>query len=240
MALSDNPNEKDKKRNKNRSIVADSNYRWSDKQKLEAVNSYLALGNLALTSRILGIPEITLRVWKASDWWAQLVADIKMEERIVLSSRMKKIVDAAHTIVAQRLEHGDPVVTPKGDVVMKPVSMKDAHKVATDLLDRRKLVDSAENDTSEQGKDNTLEKLAERFADMATKSIQQKFDKQRTVEVEDAYIREMGETESGGEGSLQREGSSLETGESRQMESVPEGTLSGGSGASDSGHESQS
>lgn len=182
MALSDNPKEKEKPRRKNRAIDAGSNFRWSDKQKLEAVNSYLALGNLALTSRVLGIPEITLRVWKASEWWKLAVDDIKMQERVELSNRMKKLVEAAHTIVAQRLEHGDPVVTPKGDVVMKPVSMKDAHKVATDLLDRRKLVEGGEEAVTDENKDNKLEKLAERFAEMATKSIKKQLDAERTIE----------------------------------------------------------
>lgn len=196
MALTDNPNEKDKKRSKSRAVDAGSNFRWSDKQKMEAVTSYLAIGNLALTSRILGIPEITLRVWKASEWWKALVDDLKTQEKIELSNRMKKLVEASQNIVAQRLEHGDPVMTQKGEIVYKPVSMKDAHKVAVDLIDRKKVVDATVNEDAptDEKNDNKLELLAQRFAEIATKTIEKNFDKKRTVDVpvQEVSFRETG------------------------------------------------
>lgn len=194
MALSDNENEKTKRRTKRKPKNALGNSRYSDKQKVEAATSYLALGNLALVSRVLGIPEITLRVWKASDWWKNLVEEIKMQERIELSARMKRLVEASQTIVAQRLETGDPVFDQKtGKIVYKPVAMKDAHKVAVDLIDRRKDLEklTVENTTGEKEDDKKLEKLAERFAEMATKSIQKSIDKKRTVEAEFTDFREM-------------------------------------------------
>lgn len=189
MALTDNERTKKEKRNKNRAIDAGSNFRWSDKQKLEAVQSYLALGNLALTSRILGIPEVTLRVWKAQEWWKDVVEDLQRQEKIQLSNRMKKLVEASQNIVAQRLETGDPILNQKtGEIIYKPVSMKDAHKVSVDLIDRATILEKATRDDTPtvEGDDNKLEKLAEKFAEMATRSIQNKMDKTRTVEVEDA------------------------------------------------------
>lgn len=185
MALTDNERAKQEDRAKRRSIE-DTSKRWSDQQKMEAIQSYLALGNLALTARVLGIPEITLRVWKASDWWKDVVEDLKRQEKIVLSNRMKKLVEASHTIVAQRLESGDPILNQKtGEIIYKPVSMKDAHKVAVDLLDRQNILEKATNEDSgtPEGDDNKLEKLAERFAEMATKSIEKNFDKRRTIDV---------------------------------------------------------
>lgn len=192
MALSDNENEKKRKRSKNRSIDAGSNYRWSDKQKLEAVQSWLALGNLALTSRVLGIPEITLRVWKASEWWKSAVEEIKTQESIQLSVRMKKLVEASQNIVAQRLENGDPILNQKtGEIIMKPVSMKDAHRVAVDLIDRQKDIDKMTKDEAptEQRDDNKLEKLAEKFAEMASLSIEKKMKEKRTIDVTDVIIK---------------------------------------------------
>jgi hypothetical protein len=188
MALTDNERGKREKRNKKRAIDAGSNFRWSDAQKLEAVQSYLALGNLALTSRLLGIPEVTLRVWKAQEWWTEVVEDIRLQDTIQLSARMKKLVEASHTIVAQRLESGDPILNQKtGEIVYKPVSMKDAHKVATDLIDRsqtlQKIIDGEV--VTDASNDNKLEALAERFAEMATRSIEKQIDKRRTVDAEE-------------------------------------------------------
>lgn len=194
MALTDNERGKNEKRKKNRPVDAKTNLRWSDQQKLEAVNSYLALGNLALVSRITGIPEITLRVWKASDWWKDVVDDVQRTEKIQLSNRMKQLVEASQRIVAQRLETGDPILNQKtGQIEFKPVSMKDAHKVAVDLIDRQTVIEKAlRNDQpqSEENDNNKLEKLAEKFAEMATMSIQKNFDKKRTIEVTDAVYEE--------------------------------------------------
>lgn len=185
MALTDNEREKARKRNKPRAIDAGSNFRWSDKQKMEAVTSYLTLGNLSLTARILGIPEITLRVWKASTWWKELVDELKLQEKIELSNRMKTLVEASQSIVANRLANGDPILNQKtGEIVFKPVSMKDAHKVAVDLIDRRKEIEKATEDgpPSDQQNDDKLEKLAVRFAEIATKHVEKQFDKSRTYE----------------------------------------------------------
>ena len=190
MALSDSEREKTKKR-PNRAISADSNFRWSDKQKLEAVNSYLALGNLAMTSRILAIPEVTLRVWKASEWWKNAVEEAKLADKIVLSNRMKSLVDAAQTIVAQRLEQGDPFVNPRtGNVEFKPISLKDAHRVAVDNIDRKAAVEKITVDEApvEESNTNKLEALAEKFAAMAMKSIEKKQNKERTVDAETVEI----------------------------------------------------
>jgi hypothetical protein len=187
MALTDNAREKKSKRVKKKPMDAVGNFRYSDAQKVEAVSSWLALGNLALTSRLLGIPEITLRVWKTSEWWKNLVEEMRMQEKIVLSARMKSLVEASQTIVAQRLETGDPILNQKtGEIIYKPVSMKDAHKVAVDLIDRKKELDklTVDDGPTEARDDDKLEKLAERFAEMATKSIENNLNKRRTVDAE--------------------------------------------------------
>jgi hypothetical protein len=188
MALTDNEKEKTLKRTKAKNIVAGTNERWSDRQKLELVQTWMATGNLALSCRIQGIPEVTARQWKASTWWKTLVEEMKMQEKIELSHRMKRLVEAAHVIVAQRLETGDPVFDQKtGNIVYKPVSMKDAHKVAVDLIDRKKDVDkfTVDDEVTDQRNDDKLERLAERFAELATKTIEKKYNKERTVEVVD-------------------------------------------------------
>lgn len=175
MALSDSPREQNKKRPVRR-IDAGSNFRWSDKQKLEAVTSYLALGNLALTARLMGIPEVTLRSWKASEWWPKLVEELKLQERIELSNRMKRMIDAAHVVVEQRLTNGDPFINNKtGNIDYKPVALRDAHRVAVDLLNQRDTVErvNAPVEKRESTHEDQLKQLAEKFADFATKRIEQ-------------------------------------------------------------------
>jgi hypothetical protein len=187
--LSDSEHKKIKPPMKHRSTIkpAKGNVHWSDKQKMEAVNSYLLLGNLALTSRLLNIPEITLRVWKASVWWKELVAEAKLQEKVELSARVKKLVDASMSVVEDRLAHGDFQFDQKtGQIVRKPVNMKDAHKVAVDMQERADIIEKGEKvEQTEEHVEDKLLKLAEKFADMATKKIEQNQDRQRTVDAQD-------------------------------------------------------
>jgi hypothetical protein len=168
---------------------------WSDKQKMEAIQSYLVLGNLALTSRILNIPDCTLKVWKRSEWWKDAVEEIRTQERIELSAKMKNIVNAGLEVVADRMANGDFQYDQKtGEVIRKPVNMKDAHKVATDLQMRQealqKATDGVSDTTSEAGVEDKLLKLADKFAEMATKKIEQKQLEQRTIDVQDVEVKE--------------------------------------------------
>jgi hypothetical protein len=172
---------------KDRSTVAETNLRWSEKQRMEAVNSYLLLGNLALTGRILNIPEVTLRVWKAQPWWKDAVTEIKASDKVQLSARIKKLVDGALTVVEDRLINGDFQFDQKtGEVIRKPVNMKDAHKVAIDMADKHEQIERSERpEQTEEHVEDKLLKLAEKFADMATKKIEQNNNAARTVDVED-------------------------------------------------------
>lgn len=191
--LSDAESKKGRKSVPSRSIAAETNRSWSDAQKLEAIQSYLVLGNLALTSRLLGIPEVTLRVWKTKDWWKDQVAELKAQEKFELSAKMKKIVNASLAVVEDRLENGDFQFDQKtGQTVRKPVNMKDAHKVAVDLQQRQEMlektaIEEVQQDSSVEDK---LLKLAEKFADMATKKIDQRVSEHRTIDVSDAIVKE--------------------------------------------------
>jgi len=172
---------------KDRSTVAETNLRWSEKQRMEAVNSYLLLGNLALTGRILNIPEVTLRVWKAQPWGKDAVTEIKASDKVQLSARIKKLVDGALTVVEDRLINGDFQFDQKsGEVIRKPVNMKDAHKVAIDMADKHEQIERSERpEQTEEHVEDKLLKLAEKFADMATKKIEQNNNASRTVNIED-------------------------------------------------------
>ena len=70
--------------------------------------------------------------------------------------------------------------------------MKDAHKVAIDFQDRQEQLEKLEvgPKINDDGIEARLLKLAEKFADMATKSLDQKIDEHRTIEMEDAVIVE--------------------------------------------------
>lgn len=190
MALTDNPRMSKKKRVV-RAADAGTNKSWGDKQKIEAVKSFLALGNLALTGRVLNIPEITLRVWKRSEWWHNMCEEIKSQEKIQLSARLAKIVDASLVAAEDRILNGDFVFDQKtSQMIRKPISLRDAHKVATDLIDKRAVIDkTADVAEKPQGADQ-LEQLAEKFAAFVNKKIENKQDERRIIEAETVEVKE--------------------------------------------------
>ena len=164
MALSDNEKSKHLAYKPRKTTAVQS--RWSDKQKIEAIQSYLLLGNLAMTGRILNIPEITLRQWKATEWWNNQVEELKLQEKVELSGKIKKIANAALTVVEDRLTNGDFIYDQKtGEMRRKLVSMKDAHKVSVDLMAKQELLEKNNNPLAQDIQDgDRLLKLAERFA----------------------------------------------------------------------------
>lgn len=164
MALSDNSKSKHLTYKPRRTDAVQT--RWSDKQKLEAIQSYLLLGNLAMTGRILNIPEITLRQWKATEWWTSQVEELKLQEKVELSGKLKKIANVALTVVEDRLQNGDFIYDQKtGEMRRKLVSMKDAHKVSVDLMAKQELMDKQTSPLAQDVQDgDRLLKLAERFA----------------------------------------------------------------------------
>jgi len=167
--LSDGSVFKELKSSKNRAVGATMK-RWSDRQKIEACTTYFMLGgNLTLTSEKLKIPYDTLKTWKKSDWWKELEDDIRREERLTLSTKLRNLMDASLVLVQDRLENGDWIYDQKeGELRRKPVSMKDAGKLAMDAANLRAKMNIQENHTvAAEHIEDRLGKLAKAFADLA-------------------------------------------------------------------------
>lgn len=117
------------------------NTTWPKEKKLQAVAQYLALGNMKLVEATTGVNYGLLRQWKMQPWWKEYESEIRNTENVKLDSKLTTIVEKSLEAVANRLEHGEPVWNSKtGTIDYKPVNMKDANKVAVDLLTKRELL----------------------------------------------------------------------------------------------------
>lgn len=183
MALTDNPNRQHIKSRPRRAVGAVKK-NWSDSQKIEAVTTYLMLGNLAMTAATLKIPEQTMRNWFYSQWWKETEAELKLAGKLQLNNRLKGIVERSLDVVTDRLENGDWVYDQKtGQLQRKPVNLAVAHKVASDLIDKQeKLQNSITVAPAQEAMAEKMLALAEKFASLA----QQK----PTVEVTDVIYME--------------------------------------------------
>lgn len=198
MALSDAESLKDRK-TRRRAVSAKGTH-WSDGQKLEAVQTYLMLGSVRMTAASLKIPEITLKVWRASTWWKDLESELKIQDELQLSTRLKKIAEKSFAAVEDRLEHGNFVFDQKtGKIRRIPVNLKDAHKVALDSIQQKELIGKKHVDVANDGQIlDKLEQLANKFAEMASDKFKQINDENRTIEmVEDVTDAVYDEREEG-------------------------------------------
>ena len=148
---------------------------WSDNKKIDAVTSWLVLGNMVLVAATVGVPVGTLRRWKQEAWWTEMVNQIQIESDQELDAKLAKRVDKALDIINDRMENGDFQYDPKtGEFVRKPVSMKDTHKVMTEMIDRRWVMRKEKSQAvSQEAIGDILKNLATEFAEMAKRKVKE-------------------------------------------------------------------
>lgn len=152
---------------------------WNDTKKVEAVTTYLILGNMPATAQTVGVPLPTLKMWRKSTWWKELELEIQNETDQGLDSKLAKRIEKALDIVNDRLENGDFQYDPKtGQFVRRPVNVRDGWKVASEMIDKRWLIRKMPKDTQSQEEIGIiLKNLAQEFADMARDRIKIKSEK---------------------------------------------------------------
>lgn len=151
-----------------RKSAASANW-YSDRQKIDAVQTYLLIGNLAETARMLGIAESTIRFWKSSDWWSEVTQELQKQEHILLNKRLKNIADKSLDLMQERLDKGDWIYDQKtGELRRKPVSLRDATQATTAVLTIKDKLQEKENFTvAQEHIEQKLSKLAEAFTKLS-------------------------------------------------------------------------
>ena len=181
---------------------------WSDKKKVEVVTAYLILGKSSLVAATTGVPEGTVRVWKQQPWWKEMVISIQTESDQELDAKLAKNIERALSVVNDRLENGDFLYDPKtGEFIRKPVSLKDAWKVNSEMIDKRWLIRKQPQEVSSQeAVGDILKNLAKEFSDMAKQRLKAHKETpdasiQRTEQVEEGFNSQL----QGGVSELPRE-----------------------------------
>ena len=147
------------------------NTMWPKEKKLQVVVQYLALGSLKLVSATTGMDYALLRQWKLQPWWKEFENEIRNTENLKLDTKLTSLVEKSLEAVADRMEGGDYIMNNKtGQIIRKPVNMKDAAKVSVDLLTKRELLRgnaTASTETQVVPMQDQLANLAKEFARMA-------------------------------------------------------------------------
>jgi len=146
---------------------------WTQNQKLQAVSTYLMLGNLAETAVVTGVPLPTLKMWKTTDWFKEYALQLQSEDVQQMSSNLKKVVEKSLKAVEDRLDLGDAQFDQRtGAIVRVPVKAHVALKITTDLMTKQeKLLANPVKEQVEKTIDDRLLKLSEEFAKFASGKI---------------------------------------------------------------------
>lgn len=144
---------------------------YPDSKKLEAMKLWLLTGNLMHTAAALNLPFPTVRGWRYSDWWARGIEELKTEDHIQLSNRLKTIAEKSLAQMEDRLERGDWVLDRvSGQLVRKPVSLRDTTQAFNSIHDRRlRLEESPKDEQNNKQVMDRLQALASKFEEIANK-----------------------------------------------------------------------
>ncbi len=138
---------------------------WSDSKRVEAATADAMGLKLPIVSATTGIPVETLKDWRTRDWYKELVLEIQREDDRELDGKLSKLIDKSTDVIIDRLEKGDFMYDPKTSRFMRrPVYMKDATKVTTEIINRRNLLRGKPTSiSSKEALGDRLLKLAEQF-----------------------------------------------------------------------------
>lgn len=150
----------DKITQRNLKVKHKRNASWPLEKKIEVVTQYLVLGNLRQVSAVSGVSYDLVRQWKTQAWWPEIEAEIRNSQNIEMDTKLSKIVEKSLETVQDRVENGDFIYDQKsGQVRRKPVALRDVHRVAVDLMDRREVLRKGATDRNEGSKVSVEEHL---------------------------------------------------------------------------------
>lgn len=152
---------------------------WADWKKVEVVKAFLITGSVADASRVCGVPYDTVRHWRMTDWWQEIEDNLRSEDNMVLSAGLKKRIDKAMALADDRMDNGDFFFNKEGEVVRKPVGLRDVNKTLEVYIKAKSDVDQAPKQAQTmQGVQDALAKISEQFSKLTLR--------QRKVEAVDA------------------------------------------------------
>lgn len=148
-------------------------------KRLDVVSRFLLLGNLRVVSEQTGVSYDTLCDWKRSDWWPDVVEQIKRQKKSKTNETLTKIIEQSLDVMQDRLENGDFVLNNKtGEIVRKPVGVKDVTAITTGLLQRQLQLEEM-MEKQERSSDTVQETLS-----LLAKEFQKWTKKEKTKEAE--------------------------------------------------------
>lgn len=169
-----------------RKTVADGGH-YTYKEKYEAAAIYIATGNWNFVEKQTGITRQTLYNWRKQPWWTELINDIQIQDKVESNKTLKRIKEQALSVVSDRLENGNLQYDQKsGKLVRVPVNARDAHRIASDLIDKEEVLQDRIRHLGEQENTRTadvLKDLQSAFTKIAEDAGKYQKQEENTIDV---------------------------------------------------------
>ena len=142
---------------------------WSDEKRVEVATADAMGLNTTMIQAATGVAAGTIKKWRQEEWYQELIKEIRDQEDRGIDGKLTKLVSKSLEIIGDRLENGDYMWNSKENkFVRKPVYMKEANKVASELIQRRNLLRGKPTSISSKEQiSDKLAALADRFAQFA-------------------------------------------------------------------------
>lgn len=75
--------------------------------KRDAATAFVVCGNVKEVAELTDIPAKTLYKWVKTEWWKNLLEEVKWEHQELIEGRLSNIVDKATYELLDRITHGD-------------------------------------------------------------------------------------------------------------------------------------
>lgn len=141
---------------------------WPIEKKAEVVGQFLILGNMKLVAATTDVPYDTIKKWKLSPWWGDMVTELRATQNIKMDAKLSELVELSLQAAYDRIVNGDYIYDQKtGELRRKPAQLRDIHRVAVDLLSKREFLRDRSDDRKEDSKVTIEEHLKLMAKEMA-------------------------------------------------------------------------
>ncbi len=147
--------------------------KYTDEDRRRAVVEYCTIGNMTKVASSMNIPRTTLSTWLKTEWWDELVVEVRQEINERILSQNLQIATRAGERVLDSLENGDEKLVwdkDKGQHVIKRVkpSGKDSMVMSGISQDKARLqLNLPTSISSNVGSDKQMEELMEQFREIS-------------------------------------------------------------------------
>lgn len=118
------------------------NSKYTDEDRRRVAVEFALVGNMRRVSKVVGIPERTLTDWRRSEWFDELLEEVRSETDDIILANQERIIEMAHKELADRIQGGDHHLVKVGsdyEVKRVPVKAKDLAVIGGVAYDKRRL-----------------------------------------------------------------------------------------------------